>query len=159
LRKKVEELEESQLVWIKVLEAEEEKSGGGETGDYTLRRTEAKAEINRWWQMYQEERKHLASVSATALKAGVEERRLRLAERAADALDDMLGGLLMDLGLDPAAPAVRAIVSNRLGNLLASDWMGATEGGTEVSTARSAAKELPMEAGEGPIAPAPVERW
>lgn len=125
LERRVNELEESELVWNEVMKAVETKSGGGESGDYELQRTEHKAEISQWWELYERERKHLATVSAAALKAGVEERRLRLAERAADALDDMLGMLLGDLGHDPHDPRIRDLVNNRLGELLSSDWMGA----------------------------------
>jgi hypothetical protein len=143
LERKVNDLEESELVWNHVMKAVETKSGGGESGDYELQREEHKAEISQWWELYERERKHLATVSAAALKAGVEERRLRLAERAADALGDMLGQLLGDFGLDQNDPRVREIVSNRLGQLLASDWMGGSDADEAVSTARDAAHALP----------------
>jgi hypothetical protein len=143
LEKRVNELEESQLVWNEVMDAWETKNGGGPTGDYTMRRQEARAEISKWWELYERERKHLATVSAAALKAGVEERRLRLAERAAEALDDMLGNLMRDFGYDPASPQVREMISHRLGELLASDWMGSSSADVGVQT--HARELLPVE--------------
>lgn len=50
----------------------------------------------------------LVQYSATALKAGVEERRVRVAENVGLALADAIRGVLEDLGVagDPRAPAV-----------------------------------------------------
>jgi hypothetical protein len=50
----------------------------------------------------------LVQYSATALKAGVEERRVRVAESVGQALADAMRGVLLDLGMadDPRAPAV-----------------------------------------------------
>ena len=50
----------------------------------------------------------LVQYSATALKAGVEERRVRVAETVGQALADAIRGVLTDLGVidDPRAPAV-----------------------------------------------------
>jgi hypothetical protein len=50
----------------------------------------------------------LVQYSATALKAGVEERRVRVAENVGQALADAIRGVLRDLGVadDPRAPAV-----------------------------------------------------
>lgn len=114
LEQKCRDLEESELVWGQIMEVHEEKDGGGPTGNYTLTRTENRAFINGWWQLYERERKHLVTVSAGALKAGIEERRVRLAERGIDALEQALNATLVDLGLDPNSSRVREVMGARL---------------------------------------------
>lgn len=63
-----------------------------------------------WIEIYQNERKHLASICRTALAAGIEERRVRLAERMAERIGEAIRGMLYDLGLDPEDDKVRSIV-------------------------------------------------
>jgi hypothetical protein len=69
-----------------------------------------------WVELYQSERKHLASICRTALAAGIEERRIRLAERMAERIGEAIRGMLYDLGLDPEDDAVRSIVYKWLSN-------------------------------------------
>lgn len=70
------------------------------------RRTgEAKAHIIV--SLYNDERKHFAAVAAAALKAGVEERRVQLAEGTAKSLVQVLMEFARRLGLDPSSPEVR----------------------------------------------------
>jgi hypothetical protein len=56
-----------------------------------------------WMQLFIEERKHLVSVSATAIKAGVAERKVKIAEQQAQLIALMLMNLIHDpeLGLTP----------------------------------------------------------
>jgi len=63
-----------------------------------------------WVEMYLNERKHLASICRTALAAGLEERRVRLAERLAERVGEAIRGMLYDLELDPDDDKVRGIV-------------------------------------------------
>jgi hypothetical protein len=63
-----------------------------------------------WVDLYLQERRHLAAICRTALAAGIEERRVRLAERQAENLGRAVRGMLYDLGLDPEADEVRSIV-------------------------------------------------
>jgi hypothetical protein len=123
LENKVRGLEESELVWGTVMMVHEERSGG-QGGDYTLTRKENRATINTWWDLYRKEREHLAKVSLAALKAGIEERRVRIAERGVDALELALTAALTDLGHDPSDERVRAIVGRRLSEVVAADIFG-----------------------------------
>lgn len=64
--------------------------------------------------LYLEERKELAKVSKSALDAGIAERMVRLSERQGAALVALLEGFARALGLDPAAPEVRAAAHQSL---------------------------------------------
>lgn len=63
-----------------------------------------------WVELYQKERTHLASICRTALAAGIEDRRVRLAERQAASIGEAIKGMLYDLGHDPDDDQVRSIV-------------------------------------------------
>lgn len=63
-----------------------------------------------WVDMYLQERRHLAAICRTALAAGIEERRVRLAERQAENLGKAIIGMLGDLGVDADDEAVRGII-------------------------------------------------
>lgn len=69
-----------------------------------------------WLDLYLTERRHLASICRTALAAGIEERRVRLAERQAERVGEAFRGVLFDLAqlyqieIDPEDDAVRSIV-------------------------------------------------
>lgn len=123
LEEKVRGLEESELVWGTVMVAQEERSGG-QGGDYALVRTENRSTINTWWELYRKEREHLSKVALAALKAGIEERRVRIAERGVDALELALTAALTDLGIDASDERVRAIVGRRLSEAVAADIFG-----------------------------------
>lgn len=69
-----------------------------------------------WLELYLTERRHLATICRTALAAGIEERRVRLAERQAERVGEAFRGVLFDLAqlygieIDPEDDAVRSIV-------------------------------------------------
>lgn len=73
-----------------------------------------------WLELYMTERRHLATICRTALAAGIEERRVRLAERQAERVGEAFRGVLFDLGelfgleIDPENDRVRAIVYKHL---------------------------------------------
>jgi hypothetical protein len=73
-----------------------------------------------WLELYLTERRHLATICRTALAAGIEERRVRLAERQAERIGGAFRGMLFDLAqllkieIDPEDDAVRAIVYKAL---------------------------------------------
>jgi hypothetical protein len=52
-----------------------------------------------WLGLYQRERKHLVDVSKAAISAGIEERRVRLAESHGQLLAQVVRGVLADLNL------------------------------------------------------------
>jgi hypothetical protein len=68
-----------------------------------------------WLELYMTERRHLATICRTALAAGIEERRVRLAERQAERVGEAIKGIMFDLAqlfqieIDPEDDAVRAI--------------------------------------------------
>lgn len=126
LREKISDMEESELVWGKVMETVvhrgEGTDGEDEAGEAVTiteswvetRRTEHRAVISAWWELYERERKHLAGVSVAALKAGVEERRVRIAERSLDALEEVFERALVRLGHDPRDQLVRSVIGEEL---------------------------------------------
>lgn len=63
-----------------------------------------------WVELYLAERRHLAAICRTALAAGIEERRVRMAERQAERVADVIIGILYDLGIDPEDERVRVII-------------------------------------------------
>jgi hypothetical protein len=68
---------------------------------------EAKAHV--LVQLYGHERKHMVDVASAALRAGVEDRRLRLAERDGQALARAIRGILSDLGVADRPDAGRVV--------------------------------------------------
>jgi len=63
-----------------------------------------------WVELYQVERKHLAAICRTALAAGLEERRVRMAEKLTERMGEALEGILYDLGIDPEDESVREVI-------------------------------------------------
>lgn len=77
-----------------------------------------KAEFNAWYQLYLGERKHLVAVTTAALKAGIEERRVKLAEQQGDLVAQAIRSILDALQLTPAQwKQVPMIVPNALRSL------------------------------------------
>jgi hypothetical protein len=89
-----------------------------------------------WVDLYLQERRHLAQICRTALAAGIEERRVRLAERQAENLGRAVMGMLFDLGLDPESDEVRAVVYR---------WLISASSGEVVEPQRPTT--LPIESG------------
>ncbi len=92
LRAKVQELDEGDLVWG----VTREKTGGDDAG--TTR--EAKPSI--WWAMLRTAEDQLANYCTRALTAGIEERRVRLAESQGALVADAIRRILTALDLSPA---------------------------------------------------------
>ena len=74
------------------------------------RRVEIESAVNTWVQLYQRERDLLRRVCSDAIRAGVEERRIRLEEEVAAQLVRAMSETVSVLGHDPMAPEVRAAV-------------------------------------------------
>lgn len=95
LRERVQEIEtaagggESALVWG----VTRRKSGGEDWGE-----TE-EAAPSIWLKLYQQERTHLVRVCAEAIKAGIEERRVRLAEQQGELVAAAIKRILDELHL------------------------------------------------------------
>lgn len=96
LEAKVRELEPDQLVWGMT----QHEVGVGPEGP--IDKVTEKAEFNAWYRLYCEERDRLSRVAALALKAGIEERRVRLAEQQGDLVAQAIRSILDALNLTPA---------------------------------------------------------
>lgn len=93
LRDRVREVERDELVWGKT----KVKDGFGPMGP-SAETTEG-ATPSVWYDLYEKERKHLVTVCTAALRAGVEERQVRLAEAQGAQVAEVIRAILDDLGL------------------------------------------------------------
>lgn len=116
LEHQVRALSPEELVWG-VSEEAEKKATEFEGTDTTR-----KATPNVWVVLYREERKHLVDVCATAIKVGIEERRVRLAESQGALIAGVIRAVLEDpeLGLDRHQREVGRGVASRHLRVLAS---------------------------------------
>jgi len=96
------------LVWGHVEEKVEETTAGQFPGT-TRTRTES-AQPSVWYQLYAAERDRLVKASTAALKAGVEERRVRLAEQQGALVAAVIRRVLERLGLTVEQQALVGIV-------------------------------------------------
>jgi hypothetical protein len=85
------------------------------SGEFTGTDITHAAAVNVWVQLWQKERDHLVAVSKAAIAAGIEERRVKLAEQQGALLAGVIKSVLGDLELTPeqAARAPR-VVADRL---------------------------------------------
>lgn len=105
----IKELDPTGITWGKT---EETDKGSGE---FTGTDITHAAAVNVWVQLWQKERDHLVAVSKAAISAGIEERRVLLAEQQGALLASVIKGILGDLQLTPAqAAAAPRIVADRL---------------------------------------------
>ena len=88
LRDRVRDLEHDELVWGKT----KVKDGFGPMGP-SAETTEG-AVSSVWYDLYERERKHLVAVCTAALRAGVEERRVALAESQGALVGQAFGRIL-----------------------------------------------------------------
>jgi hypothetical protein len=72
-----------------------------------------------WLDLYDRERRHLVGVCTAAIKAGVEERRVRLAESQGELVATAIRSILTDLGLNAEQQALVSEVVPRHLRLLA----------------------------------------
>jgi hypothetical protein len=99
LRERVREIEAADLVWGRT---EEVDRGSGEFAGTDV--THA-AKPNVWLELYYRERAHLVAVTKAAISAGIEERRVKLAEDQGALLVKVIRGILGDLDLSAAQNA------------------------------------------------------
>lgn len=64
--------------------------------------------------LYNDERQHLTAVASAALKAGVEERRVRIAEGYAEQIAAFARGLMIEFGIDPQSEKAQAAYRRQL---------------------------------------------
>jgi hypothetical protein len=142
LELKVRDLTDDTLVWNKLRETEDD--GYDAKGVVHNIKKEYGAEVSKWYQLYLEERKHLFKVSEGALRAGIEERRVRLQERSLDILEAAIGKAFADVGIDPNSPAARAAIGTRLREAIEgpSDMFGYAE---DVRTAEAVTNQYQSE--------------
>lgn len=93
LRERVREVEQRALT-MGVTEQTIDPEGG--------KTVKIKAAASVWLNLYQQERRHLVEVCGAALRAGIEERAVRLAERQGDMVARAIEAILHDLNLTPA---------------------------------------------------------
>lgn len=117
LRERVQEIEqyssnsdgENPLVWG----ITRSKTGGEDRGETY------EAAPNVWIKLYQTERAHLVKVCESAIRAGIEERRVKLAESQGEQVAQAIRGILADLRLTPEQLAlVPDIVPKHLRSLI-----------------------------------------
>lgn len=95
LHQQVLRLEAEEITWGKAEEVEKQ------AGEFPGVDTTRKAAVNVWVELWQKERKHLVDVSKAAIAAGLEERRVRLAEQQGSLLAGVIKAILGDLDLSP----------------------------------------------------------
>lgn len=113
LRDRVREVERDELVWGKT------KWKQTDSADGPIEETVETAATSVWYDLYEKERKHLVAVCTAALRAGVEERRVRLAEAQGEQVAAVIKAILGDLQLTAAQQAQVADVVPRRLRLLA----------------------------------------
>ncbi|WP_286189399.1 hypothetical protein [Sanguibacter hominis] len=109
LRDRVREVERDELVWGKT------KWKQTDSADGPIEETVETASTSVWYDLYERERKHLVAVCTAALRAGVEERRVRLAEAQGEQVAAVIKAILGDLQLTAAQQErVGEVVPRRL---------------------------------------------
>ncbi|MFF5791114.1 hypothetical protein ACFY5D_03600 [Paeniglutamicibacter sp. NPDC012692] len=96
LRGQVAELSPQELTWGTV----QHEEGVGPEGP--IDKSTEKAEPSVWYQLYCRERDHLVKVSAAALRAGIEERKVRMAEQQGELVAVVLKQIFGALNLSAA---------------------------------------------------------
>lgn len=93
LQQQVRALEAEQVVWGKAEQVEKQ------AGEFPGVDTTYRAAANVWVELLSRERKHLVDVCKAAIAAGLEERRVRLAEQQGAMLAGVIKAILGDLDL------------------------------------------------------------
>lgn len=95
LRGKVQEISDSDLVWGRT----QTDNGIGPQGPVDM--STEKAGANVWLELYNQERDRFHRVCALALRSGIEERRVKLAESQGDLVAAVVNRILNRLNLSP----------------------------------------------------------
>lgn len=110
LRGKVQEIEQDKnLVWGVTEQVKREAT------EFPGVDSTVSARPNVWLELYYRERKHLVDVTKAAISAGIEERRVKIAEAQGALLVKVIRGILDDLGLSAEQQArVQDVVPRHL---------------------------------------------
>lgn len=100
---KIRELEDDELVW-----GTTEQTDKGAT-EFPGTDTTSEAKPSVWVKLYQDERAHLTRVAKAAVDAGVEERRVQLAEQQGELIAKVIRGVLDDLGVGDREDVPRVV--------------------------------------------------
>lgn len=103
----VQQLERDQLVWGVTDQTEKQAT------EYPGIDTTRTASPNVWLELYHRERVHLVKVAKAAVDAGIDERRVQLAEAQGQAIVAVLRATLEDLGVE-VTPEVAQTVGRHL---------------------------------------------
>lgn len=95
LRERVAELEQDDLTWGVTEESDQQAT------EFPGVNTTRAAKPNVWLDLYMRERKHLVDVTKAAISAGIEERRVKLAEAQGALVASVIRRILGDLDLSP----------------------------------------------------------
>lgn len=95
LHKQVQALTPDDVIWGRTEEVQRD------AGEFPGTDTTYAATAHAFVQLWQKERAHLVAVCKAAIQAGIEERRVRLAEQQGALLSDVIKRILGDLGLTP----------------------------------------------------------
>lgn len=104
LREKVREIEAADLVWGVTEETDHRAS------EFPGTDTTRAAKPNVWLELYYRERKHLVDVTKAAISAGIEERRVKLAEAQGALLNGVIRRILARLSLSDEQSALLPVV-------------------------------------------------
>jgi len=105
LHQQVQALQAQEVIWGKAEEVDKQ------AGEYPGTDTTSKAAVHVWVQLWQAERSHLVKVAKEAISAGIEERRVRLAEQQGALLAGAIRAILgdLDLNLEQQAKAAQVV--------------------------------------------------
>lgn len=103
-RSQVDALDTADMVWGQT----KEKRGGDDWG------STYEAQQSAWLALYNAERDRLVKFCSEAIRAGIEERKVRLAEQQGEIIVRLLDGILTELGHNPADPKTAGIVERHL---------------------------------------------
>ena len=103
----VSELDRGALVWGITEQVQKDAT------EFPGTDVKAQAAPNIWLELYHRERQHLVKVAKAAIDAGIDERRVRLAEEQGRVIVDVLKATLAELGVE-VTPEVAAVAGRHL---------------------------------------------
>lgn len=99
LHQQVQALTPDEVIWGRTEQVERQ------AGEFPGTDTTFSAQAHAWVRLWQEERRHLVAVTKAAIAAGIEERKVRIAEQQGALLADVIRRILADLSLSPEQQA------------------------------------------------------